>query len=162
MEGEIWEHSFRLIAKGFIHCSRTCQTARFQDSCQKSELDCIQMFSSPRELTASLSNPDASPSSGKGEMQDRIHIPFGVRDSIFPVNFPFRTPCFPGGSSCCLCCCCFQQGWSQFCCCHCGRAVGWRTAAVVTTATPSCPRAICINAVCAEIRPFSFPTQTKL
>lgn len=71
VEGEIWEHSFRFTAKGFTLCSWSCQTARFCDSCQKSELACNQTLSSPRQLTASLksrwslSNPDAPHSSSE-------------------------------------------------------------------------------------------------
>lgn len=38
----------------------------------------------------------------------------------------------------------------------------WDEEAIVTTAKPSCPKAVCINAVCAEIRPFFFPIKIKL
>lgn len=82
---------------------------RFWDSCQKSELDGHQTFTSPRQLIDSLesrwslSNPDAPCSNGESEMQERIHIPFAGQDSILPVCFPF--PCFLcGSSSCCPCC----------------------------------------------------------
>jgi len=108
---------FGSIATDSLLCSWTCETARFQDGCRKSELNCNQMFSGPRQLTDSLKSRwslsilDAPCSSGEGEMQERIHIPFGPQDSILPVHFPFHISCFLcGSSSCCLCCCCFQQG----------------------------------------------------
>lgn len=93
---------------------------------------CKQIVSSPRHMTDSLksrwslSNPNVPHFNGECEMQENIHISFGVQDSILPFNFPFHATWFLCESSCCCCFyyCCFQQGCSQFCsCCCCGRAV---------------------------------------
>lgn len=91
---------------------------------------CKQTVSSPRHMTDSLksrwspSNPNAPHFNGEREMQESIHISFGVQDSILPFNFPFCAPWFLcESSSCCFYYCCFQQGCSLLCCCHCGRAV---------------------------------------
>lgn len=101
----------------FMLCSQTRQISRFQVTCQKSELDCNQMFSTPRQLTdslksrLSLSDPDALHSSSEGKIQETIHILFVRKDSILPIHLPFCVPCFLCGScACCPCCCCCQQG----------------------------------------------------